>query len=157
MRGLIHTNPLLTLFVPRNINYRPQRGSSKVVFLHLSVILSRGCISACTGADTPWADTPPHRTDTNPPPSRRLLQRTVRILLECILVSFSLFYSHRGQFSIYLLGSFSNLYSLISQLFLECLTHNPDSLFRISAIFSLNGKYVCDESLRKIIHLFDET
>ena len=47
-------------------------------------------------ADTPWVDTPwtdlPAR---HPPgqilPSRRLLQRTVRILLECILVK-SVFY-----------------------------------------------------------------
>ena len=31
----------------------------------------------------PWADTLPGQ---NPPPSRRLRQRTVRILLECILV-----------------------------------------------------------------------
>ena len=36
-------------------------------------------------ADTPWADTPGR------PPSRRLLLRTVRILLECILV-FRCFY-----------------------------------------------------------------
>ena len=35
------------------------------------------CISACTEADTP-----------TPPPSRRLLLRSVRILLECILVEY---------------------------------------------------------------------
>ena len=64
---------------------------------------SRGgglCIPACTGADTPradtpwadslpWADTP--RADTprhgQTPPTRRRLLRTVRKLLECILVS----------------------------------------------------------------------
>ena len=81
-----------------------------------------GCIPACTGADTPlpsacW-DTPP-RADLGrhpqgkhppgqtpplgrpPPLHRRPLQRTVRILLECILVSrlltrFTLNASHRG-------------------------------------------------------------
>ena len=70
--------------------YRLQRSCGKVKFLHLSVILSTSeCIPACTWADTPLgrhlprADTPPGQT---PPPSRRLLQRTVRILLECILV-----------------------------------------------------------------------
>ena len=80
------------------------------MFLHLSVILStrgRGCL-----ADTPSGQTPPpSRADTprqtataadgthptgmhscyetlpgQTPPVRRLLQRTVRILLECIPV-----------------------------------------------------------------------
>ena len=67
------------------------------MFLHLSVsyCVHRGggvCLSACwdipTGqAPRPWADTPP---------CRRLLQRTVRILLECILVLI-FFRPHRGR------------------------------------------------------------
>ena len=55
--------------------YRPQRSCGKAMFLQLSVILSTGeggCIPAYTGADTSL--------------SRGLLQWTVRILLECILV-----------------------------------------------------------------------
>ena len=64
------------------IYYRPQHSCGNVMILHLSIILSTGggggwgwrvCILACIGADTPL-------------PGRRLLQRTVRILLECILV-----------------------------------------------------------------------
>ena len=37
---------------------------------------------------TPWTHIPPGQTDPpgQTPPSRRLMQRTVRILLECILV-----------------------------------------------------------------------
>ena len=43
-------------------------------------------IPACTGADTPipWADISQHALGQTPP--RRPLQRTARILLECILV-----------------------------------------------------------------------
>ena len=37
------------------------------------------------GAGTPWDQTP----QTRPPPSRQLLLRTVRILLECILVAYN--------------------------------------------------------------------
>ena len=40
------------------------------------------------GQTPPWADTPLGQTPP-PLPSRRLLQRTVRILLECILVFFN--------------------------------------------------------------------
>ena len=60
--------------------YRPQRNCWKVMFLHLSVSHSvhGGCISACIGADTP----PSWQT----PSPRRPLQRTVRILLECIFI-----------------------------------------------------------------------
>ena len=71
--------------------YRPQRSCSKVIFSQACVKNSvhggRGvCLSACW--DTPpWTD-PPHG-QTPPPPSRRLLQRTVRILLECILVPYA--------------------------------------------------------------------
>ena len=81
------------------------------MFLHLSVILSTGggfladTLPRAPWADThptcgPWADTHPRQTppgqtppghhpsgQTAPPSGRQLLQRTVRILLECILVS----------------------------------------------------------------------
>ena len=83
---------------------------AKVMFLHLSVIMfTRGgvCLSACWDTipraappdQRPPASRPPPRADTPQPgtpqtrhPSprglgRRLLFRTVRILLECILVS----------------------------------------------------------------------
>ena len=57
--------------------YRPQRSCGKVMFLHLSVILS---MAGGVGRQTPpWTDTPqadtPWRTDT-----------PIRILLECIFV-----------------------------------------------------------------------
>ena len=61
--------------------YRPQRSCGKVMFLHLSVILF-------TGGGV-W-QTPPA------PSSRRPLQRTVPILLECILV-FSNSFTLPGQ------------------------------------------------------------
>ena len=62
----------------------PPASCGKVMFLHLSVILPTGGVSASVhaGIDTPLDRHP--RADT--PPSRRLLQRMVRILLECILV-----------------------------------------------------------------------
>ena len=66
------------------IYYRPQlRSYGKVMFLHLSVILSGGgggLLPKCTLGYTPGQT-------TLPPP--RSLQRTVRILLECILVKIS--------------------------------------------------------------------
>ena len=52
-----------------------------------------GCLPQCMLRYNPWADTRPGQTpprQTPPeqtPPSRRLLLRTVRILLECILVT----------------------------------------------------------------------
>ena len=63
------------------------------MFLHLSVsdFVHSGsvCIPACTGADTPLLGRYPrvsqHALGQTP---RRPLQRTVRILLECILVLF---------------------------------------------------------------------
>ena len=85
--------------------YRPQRSCGKVMFLHLSVSHSvhRVCVGqppsgrhipACTGADGPLGRHIPACTgadisqyalwQTLPP--RRPLQRTVRILMECILV-----------------------------------------------------------------------
>ena len=41
----------------------------KVMFLHLSVshLLTGGCIPACTGADTPWADISQHALGQTPP------------------------------------------------------------------------------------------
>ena len=99
--------------------YCPQRSCGKVMFLHLSVILfTGGWVSGRhplldrhfpSWADTPLGrhplgQTPPPRADTNPPgrhlplgghpsPSRRPLQRTVRILLECTIASFNVFFS----------------------------------------------------------------
>ena len=94
--------------------YRPQRSCGKVMFLHLSVILfTGGWVSGrhppprqtlpLLGRHPP-RQTPPPRADTNPPgrhlplgghpsPSRRPLQRTVRILLECTIASFNVFSS----------------------------------------------------------------
>ena len=74
------------------MSYRPHRSCGKVMFLHLSVILStRVCVSQHALEQTP----PPGQTSLPPgrhppgktplPPSRRLLQRTVCILLECIV------------------------------------------------------------------------
>ena len=55
-----------------NQYYRPQRSCGKVMFLHLSVILStRGCIRACIGADTPRADTPQADPPGQTPPVDR--------------------------------------------------------------------------------------
>ena len=86
--------------------YRPQRSCEGYVFT--GVCLSRGvCLSACWDTTPPGADPPPEQTssweqtpplDQTPPPPRtrhppgpgppprRLLLRTVCILLECILV-----------------------------------------------------------------------
>ena len=53
--------------------YRPQRSCGKVMFLHLSVILSTGgggCIPACTWATTPLGRHPPPQADTPCPPAR---------------------------------------------------------------------------------------
>ena len=45
----------------------------------------------------PWADTPPRQTHPPPPhPSRQPPQRTVRILLECILVFMIFYYMAEG-------------------------------------------------------------
>ena len=68
--------------------YRPQRSCGKVMFLHVSVILShrRGGLAGryAPGQTPPGRQTPPL---AETPPQGRPLQRTVRILLECILVS----------------------------------------------------------------------
>ena len=70
-----------------------KRSCGKVMFLHLSLshsVFTGGvCLSACwdtplSGSHTPRGDVPLGRHA--PPPSRRLLLRTVRILRECILV-----------------------------------------------------------------------
>ena len=85
----MHTNGML-------FYYRPHHSCFKVMILHLSVILSTrmGCVSQHVLGHTPsWADTTPltrhPQVDTpgqTPSPHRWLLQQTVRILLECILV-----------------------------------------------------------------------
>ena len=64
--------------------YRPQRSCGKVMFLHLSVILS---MAGGLAGRHPLAD----RHPLPPPPAGRQplgrpLQRTIRILLECIFV-----------------------------------------------------------------------
>ena len=78
--------------------YRLQRSCGKVIFSQECVknSVNREGVSASVhagkhtpgqtppGRQPPWADTPLGR---HSPPSRRLLLRTVRILLECILVS----------------------------------------------------------------------
>ena len=53
-----------------------------VMFLHLSAILFKGGLADTPPGRNPRVDTPLGR----PPAPRRPLQRTVRILLECILV-----------------------------------------------------------------------
>ena len=80
------------------------------MFLHVSVILSTGGQADTPRVDSPpgpappgpappgQADTPsrhplagrqpPWQADSPPPPQERPLQRTVRILLECILAEF---------------------------------------------------------------------
>ena len=80
-----------------------KRSCRKVIFLHLFVILfTRG---RCTppGRYHPWQTPPPparipRQTSPPPdtpwqtPPKRRQLQRSVRILLECILVHTNIFF-----------------------------------------------------------------
>ena len=103
----------IRLFRHDSVYYRLQRSCGKVIFSQASVSHSvhGGCGRHHAWADTPLADTPwadlpgqtPHQADTprqipplgrHPQPSacwdtrppRQPLQRTVRILLECILV-----------------------------------------------------------------------
>ena len=73
--------------------YRPQRSCRKVMFSQASVILFTGGgvypsmhLGRHPPGQTPSRQTPPGRQPP-PPPSRQLLQQTVRILLECILVT----------------------------------------------------------------------
>ena len=64
---------------------------AKVMFLQASVCLQGGggvCLSACW-VTTPLEQTTPAGADT-PPPEIRSLLRTVRILLECILVVYGI-------------------------------------------------------------------
>ena len=100
--GLVITGGLMKTL--HRIYYRPQRSYGKTMFLHLlpawadtpwadtplgQTPLGRhppsryplGRHLLLTWADTPWADTP-----RQTPCQRRPLQRTIRILLECILV-----------------------------------------------------------------------
>ena len=96
-------------------HYRPQRSCGKVIFSQVSVSHSvdRGCVypSMHWGRHPPRRHLPrqtprscKHPPGQTPPSSRRLLQRTVRILLECILVPlFCLFiytFFHIGGFRI---------------------------------------------------------
>ena len=57
--------------------YRPQRSCEGYVFTPVCLSTRGVCLSAC------W--------DTTHPPSRRLLLRTVRILLECILIVYNIY------------------------------------------------------------------
>ena len=68
----------------RECDHRPQRSSCKVMFLHVSVILSMGGVCGRqtlpwadgSQADTPWADTPLGRHPPGRhPPGRRPLGR----------------------------------------------------------------------------------
>ena len=64
-------------------------GCGKVMFSQASVILftGGGVLQIPPRADTPsLGQKPPRQTSPGRQPSRRLLQRTVRTLLECILV-----------------------------------------------------------------------
>ena len=67
-----------------------KRSCRKVMFSQACVkksVHGGVCIPSCTGADTPLGRHPPRQTPPGQtPPSRRLLQRTVRILLECIVI-----------------------------------------------------------------------
>ena len=69
LTALFHYKKHLLTMRSRIHCYRPQRSCGKVIFLDVSVILSTGGRSA-----------------RQTPSPRRPLQRTVRILLECILV-----------------------------------------------------------------------
>ena len=86
-----------SMFTVRNSSCR------KVMFSQVSVC-PRGGVVHPPWPDTtpPWADTPARHHTPQPdtpwagiPPGRRPLQRTVRILLECILVSSLVFFSCR--------------------------------------------------------------
>ena len=72
----------MVLLFGNNPCYRPKTKLRKVMFLHLSVSHSvhKGVVY------TPQEDTPNPQADT--PPPRWPLNRAVRILLECILVTY---------------------------------------------------------------------
>ena len=81
-------------------HYRLQPSCGKVMFLHLSVILftGEGVCQTPPGRHPslyrhPPGQTPPSRHPWEDTPSRRPLQWTVRILLECILVHINIFSS----------------------------------------------------------------
>ena len=76
-------------FEDENHIYCPQTKFAKVMFLHLSAILFTGgvCPGGCPGPGPGGVSQHALRQTAPPPPSSRwLLLRTVRILLECILV-----------------------------------------------------------------------
>ena len=100
------------------ICYRPQRSCGKAMFLHRSVCHS--VHREVFGSHHPLDKHPPGRhlpgsqpllRQTTPPPPRRPLQRTVRILLECILIItmgvrenfFSIFFLHSLERPIFLM------------------------------------------------------
>ena len=93
-RGMLDISPFPSAIAYEALfNYRPQQSCGKVIFSEAYVkdSVHRG-VSASVHARIhthPWAPPPPSRhlpLGRHPPPSRRLLLRTVRILLECILV-----------------------------------------------------------------------
>ena len=117
-----------------------KRSCGKVMFLHLSVILSTGrgvWTTACWDTQPPAnppgrhplgqtpspADTP--RADT--PPSRRLLLRTVCILLQCILVMIWLLLG----WSIWLSVSLTMYVRLLTHQFCEKVTDSLPKNWRI--------------------------
>ena len=77
--------------VCQNFNYRPQRSCEGYVFTPACHSVHGWGVSA-SGYHPPGSRHPPREQagippeTRHPPPSRRLLLRTVRILLECILV-----------------------------------------------------------------------
>ena len=91
------------MFFKRDSCYRPQLSCGKVMFSQASVILFTEGVSArhhpagqtpCPLGRHPPRQTPPPGKERHPPPCRRLLQRTVRILLECIVYFFNHFSSY---------------------------------------------------------------
>ena len=70
-------------------NYHPQTKLGKVMFLHLSVILFTGGVHPPGRHTTPLGRHPlgRHLPRRHTPSWQPPLQRTIRILLECILVS----------------------------------------------------------------------
>ena len=91
------------LFYLETNHYRPQRSCEGYVFTPVchSVHKGRVCLSAC------WDATPPPSGSRHPPPpeQRRLLLWTVRILLECILVTCLMFTARKrslGQGNVFI-------------------------------------------------------
>ena len=99
--------------------YRPQRSWGKVMFLQVSVILlTGGCLPQCMlGYHTPreqtptrsrhppWKQTPPPPgSRCHPPPVQSMLgdtvnARAIRILLECNLVKYEVYFDNLNSLS----------------------------------------------------------